>query len=174
MMKKRLLLIGTCLAMITFSITQVHSESNVVRADLSFQFVCKKDQALLEEDIEKFLRERGFKVLNQARIQREHRIFIKRMEIIGLDASRRIINFNDLPPSQDRYAVILNSPPPTKHDPQLEEALLEFVSTALGCETRQAARRENDAEAGAAYDSVVNRIEALFRQAEELGGQRRL
>jgi hypothetical protein len=174
-MKNRSLLIGLCASMIACSIGEVHSEPNVIDADLVFHFVCnKKDRSVWEDDIEKFLRAQGFKVLNQARIQHEHGVFLKEVGIIGLDRGRRIIEFRDLPPSHDRYAVRLNSPPPTQHDPQLEAALLELASKTLDCEVRQVARRENDTDAAAAYDKVVGRIEGLFRQAEELQGDRRL
>ena len=174
-MKKGSFLIGICASMIAYSIAEVHSEPNVVLPDLTFQFVCnKKDRTALEDDIEKFMRRQSFNVLNQARIQREHGVFLKGVEIIGLDRARRVIEVSDLPPSQDRYAVVLNSPPPTKHDPQLEAALLEFASKILGCEVRHVARGENGIEAASAYNDVVSRIEGLFRQAEELQGDRRL
>ena len=66
----------------------------LLTSDLGFIFVCKQDvQSVLEDGIERFLRQRGFKVLNQARIMREQGIFIFDILIMGLDERRRMFEF---------------------------------------------------------------------------------
>jgi len=58
--------------------------------DLGFIFVCKQDiQSILEDAIERFLRQQRFKVLNPARIQRQDGVLIFDILIIGLDETRR-------------------------------------------------------------------------------------
>jgi hypothetical protein len=147
----------------------------VLYPDLAFHIVCEeKARTALENDIERFLKSEGFKVLNQARIQREHRVLLSDLHIIGLDDKRRIVDFLEFSSADRRYAVKLNSPPPTHRSPQVEEALLAFASNKLGCQVRQVTREENGADAGQLHDIEVRRIEGLFRQAEELQGQRRL
>jgi hypothetical protein len=154
--------------------TQVQS-APLFSSDLAFQFICKgRSQSALEDDFEEFLRREDFKVLNQGRIQREHEIFLLDTKIIGLDGKRRVIDIMALPHTEGRYAVTLRTPPPTQRAAQLEEALLNFVSGKLGCEVRQITRGENGADTRAYYDEHVRNIENLFRQAEQLRGERRL
>jgi hypothetical protein len=146
-----------------------------VTSDLAFVFVCEeKAQSVLEDGIEKFLRREGFKVLNQARIQREQGVFIFDILIMGLDEKRRIFKFNALPPAKGRYAASLMTPPPTQRSTGLEEAILKLVSEHLGCAVRQVARGENQAATEGAYNNHYRIIEDLFHQAERLQGQRRM
>jgi hypothetical protein len=147
----------------------------ILHADLAFHFVCDdKARTTLERNIEGFLRSKGFQVLNQARTQQEHGVFLFDLHIIGLDGQRRVADFLALPDSAGRYAVTLNTPPPTQRSGQLEESLLEFVSDKLGCQVRQVNRQTNGAEAKDFHDREIRRIEGLFRQEEELQGNRRL
>jgi len=139
--------------------------------DLGFIFVCKQNmQSVLEDGIERFLRQQGFKVLNQARIMREQGVFTFDILIMGVDDKRRIFKFNALPPAKGRYAASLMTPPPTRRSTDLEEAVLKLVSEQLGCEVRQVARGENQASAED-YDKHYKIIEDLFQQAERLHGQ---
>jgi hypothetical protein len=151
------------------------ADSTVIRADLAFHFVCKdKGRSLLEDDIENFLRREGFKVLNQGRVQREHGVYLTDLKIIGLDDKRRMINITAVPLADGRYSVGLNTPPPTMHASQLEDALLAFASKTLGCEVRQVSRGDNAADATEFYNDQMKRTENLFRQEEQLRGERRL
>jgi hypothetical protein len=147
----------------------------VLSPDLAFHFVCKgKEHLALEDDIGVFLRRQGFKVLNQGRIQHEHGFDLTDLKIIGLDDKRRMVRIIAVPFSEGRYSVGLNTPPPTRHDPQLEDALLAFASKTLGCHVRQVTRGENAADAREFYNAEVKRTENLFQQAERLRGERRL
>ena len=147
----------------------------VLYPDLAFHIVCEeKARTALEDKIEGFLKSEGFKVLNQARLQREHGVSVSDLHIIGVDDKRRIIDFLDFSIADGRYAVRLNTPPPTHRSPQVEKALLTFASGKLGCQVRQVTREANGSDASQLHDIEVRRIEGLFRQAEELQGQRRL
>ena len=146
----------------------------LLRNDLGFIFVCKQDvQSVLEDGIERFLKQRGFKVLNQARIMRERGVFIFDILIMGLDERRRIFKFSALPRTKGRYAASLITPPPTQRSTDLEEAVLKLVSEQLGCEVSQVARGENPASTED-YDKHYKIIEDLFQKAERLQGQGRL
>jgi len=122
-----------------------------------------------------FLRKNGFKALNQARVNREHNLpdFFGVL-IFGLDDMRRIIRFHALPTREGRYAASLKSPPPTKHSAMLEDALLQFVTTQVGCEVYQVSRNDNGADAIDSYEYHFKVMEDIFRDAERLRGQRRL
>jgi len=141
-------------------------------SDLAVVFTCNHNiQSMLENAIEKFLRERGFDVLNQARIQRERGVFIFDVLIFALDQQRRIIKFHALPPAKGRYGASLMSPPPTQRSADLEDAVLKLVSEQLGCEVRNVARGENQTGAEEAYDNHYRFIEELFQKAERLQGR---
>jgi hypothetical protein len=151
------------------------ANSNAVLPDLALQFVCKdKTRSGLELDIETFLRNEGFKVLNLGRIQREHDLFLLDVHIVAVDGARRIVDIISIPPAEARYGLRLTSPPPTRHAPQLEEAFKMFISEKINCEIRQESRSENEADAKKLFDSAVRRIENLFDEAERLQGERRL
>src|SRR5438477_8945848 len=99
-----------------------HADRRTLHPDLAFNFVCKgKDRSTLEDEIERFLRHEGFKVLNQGRIQREHGVFLLDTHIIGLDDAHRMIDVTAFPRTEDRYSLGLNTPPPTQRTPQFED-----------------------------------------------------
>ncbi len=153
----------------------VGAEVRVLRADLSFHFVChENERATLENILESFLRKQGFRALNKGRHQREHGLFLSDLEIVGLDNRQRLISIRDIPPVRGRYAVVLNTPPPTKRSARLEEALLEFVSKRLRCDVRQVIRGRNAGEAAGLHNEMIRRIEDLFRQTDELQGKWKL
>jgi hypothetical protein len=56
----------------------------------------------------------------------------------------------------------------------LEDEFKAFVPKTLGCELHELTRGENGADAAGFYDQKIGRVENLFREAEELQGQRRL
>jgi hypothetical protein len=154
----------------------------VLSSDLAALAVCKdRDPITLEDPFERFLRGQGFKVLNVARIQREHghRPLLE-VHMVGLDDKRRIVIFRMLPypkeqiQRQDRYSVGFRTTPPTRHASEIEVALLDFFSNELRCEVRDVARSENGAEAADLYDQEVARVENMFREADKLNGLNRL
>jgi hypothetical protein len=163
-------LIGTFLACASVSMRA----APLFSPDLTFHFVCKdKIRSALEDDIEAFLKLEGFKVLNKGRVQREHSVFLLDTDIIALDEKRRLIDVI-AGPQAVTYAVRLLTPPPTQRASRLEDALLKFASDKLGCEVLQVARGENGHDARQYYDRKIRDTENLFREAEQLKGERRL
>jgi hypothetical protein len=147
----------------------------ILSSDLAFQFVCKDESRLaLEDAFDGFLRHEGFKVLNLARIQREHGVLSLDVHMIGLDDKRRTVDLMSVPPAENRYAVRFRTPPPTQRASDIEDALLQVVSNKLGCELRQVTRSQNGADAADLYENEVRGIERAFREAEELEGKRHL
>jgi hypothetical protein len=150
----------------------------VLSSDLAATAVCKdRDPITLEDPFEQFLRGHGFKVLNVARVQRDHGLRpLLEVQMVGLDDKRRMVNFRMLPYPKDqiqrqgRYSVGYRTPPPTRHASEFEDALLNFFSNELRCEVRNVARSENGAEAAEFYDQEVARVENLFREADKLNG----
>jgi hypothetical protein len=161
--------------LISFGVASIsHAESNVLHADIAFHFSCKGQAAIeIGNQIEAFLQREGFEVLNRARLEQEHGVYLNGLEVIGLDKPNRMIDFRASHVG-DAYSVALNTRPPTKHSSQFEESLLKFVSQKLGCAVRQVTRGENGADAIGFYDRLVELRDALFREAERLRGERRL
>jgi hypothetical protein len=144
-------------------------------SDLAFNFICKdRLRASLENNIETFLKLEGFKVLNRARIQREHNIFVFDLDIVGVDEKKRMIAITSLPPEKNWYTVRFRTPPPTRRAPDIEDALLKFVSDDLRCETHHVSRGENGADAVEFYDRELKAVENMFREADQLEGKRHL
>jgi hypothetical protein len=148
-------------------------ESRVLSADLAINFVCaNKPRSELETGMEEFVNGEGFNVLNQGRLQRDHGIYLLNTQIVGLDGKRDILEFVGLPVGFAKkdtvYNAGLRSPPPTRRSPQLEEAVLTFVSKGLGCDVRQVTRGENGPDAIQFYDREFARIESVFRDADIL------
>ena len=83
--------------------------------DFAFHFVCKQnDHRAMENSVEIFLKHEGFRVLNQARIQREYGLVAFDIMIFGLDEKKMIFKVNALPRTKGRYAVSLITKPPTQ------------------------------------------------------------
>jgi hypothetical protein len=144
----------------------------VLCSDLAFQFICKdENRSAFDDAFEGFLKHEGFRVLNQARIQREHGVFSLDVHLIGLDDKRRTVVVTSIPPAPHRYAVRFRTPPPTQRASDLEDALLTFVSNKLGCDLRQVTRSQNSADVADLYENAVRGIENMFREAEELKGK---
>jgi len=147
----------------------------VLYADLSLQFECKPYRDVdLEPAIEHFLEKNGFTSLNQGRLQRRHGVYLAELRVIGLDNSGRMIDVIALPHAEGRYALRLNTPPPTKRDSGFERALENFVVQDVHCVIRQASRNENPAATKELHQSEVDRVRRLFLEAETLEGRQRL
>jgi hypothetical protein len=76
----------------------------VLSSDLAATAICNdRDPITLEDPFERFLSGQGFKVLNVARVQREHghRPLLE-VQMVGLDDKRRMINFRMLPYPKDQ------------------------------------------------------------------------
>jgi hypothetical protein len=107
----------------TLAAVKVRADNRVLNTDLAFHFVCKdKDRSSLEEAMETFLRNEHFRVLNKGRNQREHGVFLLDLDVVGIDDGQNIIEFDALPRTDGRYSAGLNTPPPTRRNPQLEQA----------------------------------------------------
>jgi hypothetical protein len=139
------------------------------RADLAFWFTCEsRASPALETKIIEYLHQQDFEALNVGAIQREHGINVLTLKITALDSKNRIIEIIGFRHPPTKKAVALYSQPPTRHDSALEESLLSFTSTGIGCNTSQVTRGDNPAGAREFHDSYVRRIQGLFREAKEL------
>lgn len=139
------------------------------QADFAFWFRCDaRADPLLEQKLDTFLTSKGFRVLNLGAIQREKNIAVFDLNMTAMDTKHRIINIDAFPNNPGNQSIGLYSPPPTQHDTALEESLIEFASTNLGCRTDQVARHSNGLEARDMHEWNVHRIEGLFKEAEEL------
>src|SRR5882724_2391640 len=71
-----LLALGNCVAA---------DASSALLADVSIQFTCQgMEHDSLESDIEKFVLQNGFKVLNQGRVQRLNGVNLQSLRILGI------------------------------------------------------------------------------------------
>jgi hypothetical protein len=172
-----------CICLAGLSGAEISAQSvRVLSSDLAATMTCKdRNPTTLEDPIEEFLRSKGFRVLNIARVQRQHdHVPLLELSIVGLDEQRRMINLKSLPYPKDqverqgRYSVGFKTPPPTQHASEMEDALLNFLSKGLQCEVRNVTRHENGTEAADLYDQDVARVENLFREADKLNGSEHL
>jgi hypothetical protein len=155
--------------------TNAAQPSRSLSADLSFHFECKEGlRSDVEKQIEFFLRGHGFKVQNQADIQRQHNVHIFDTNMVALDGDRRMIEVRSVLGADRRYSFGLYSQPPTNHSVSLEQDILNFVSENLKCETRQIARKENGEEKKEFYESELRRVQSLFEQADRINGGRHI
>jgi hypothetical protein len=147
-------------------------EVRVLSANLAVNFKCENEpRSVLETDVEAFLKDEGFAVLNLGRIQRDQGLNLQYTKIIGRDDSRRIIELAGFfVPVLGKvlYTISLMSPPPTHRSSELEKAILALVTEKLGCAATQVARGENGADAAAFYNREVARIDNLFREVVAL------
>jgi hypothetical protein len=142
-------------------------------ADLSFTFHCSGDHSQEPaEAIERFLREKGFKVLNAVQLLRERKLppLFSELMIDGIDESQeRMIRFMSTPFQTGWYEVQFFTPPPTQHAEVVEDQILMFASETLGCRIgRRVVRRENGPERRAYYNQVYRQTRDKIRGA---GGQ---
>jgi hypothetical protein len=122
--------------------------------------------------METFLREKDFRILNRAALERERGIRpLIAVNIVALDADLRMITVNSVP---GRYVIVkLTSAPPTRHSTDLEDSLQRFIVEGLRCEIRRVTRSENDSGTRPLFESEVGRVKDLFLQDERAKGQRR-
>ena len=145
------------------------AQPSALAADLAFNMKCNSaDEEMLEDRIELFLRGIGFSVLNQGKIQREHRKLFFTMRIIAIDKDKRIVKFTGFPQRLGVYSVALYSEPPTRRASDLESGLQKFSSEILSCHPCEVGRSQNDADARGMFDADVKRIEDLFQEARKL------
>jgi hypothetical protein len=138
-------------------------------ADLAFSFRCSGD-AFQEtaEAIERFLRGKGFKVMDLARLLRERKLppLFSDVYIKGIDERQRMIYFSSTPFQSGWYDVQFYTPPPTQHAEAEENQLLIFVSESLGCRVgRRIDRKENGPERREYYHQVFRQIRDQIREA---------
>jgi hypothetical protein len=147
----------------------------VLKSDLSFHFVCRNLAVTkVEYSMENFLRALDFKVLNLARLQHDHGVFLENVHIMGIDVNDRIVDLSSVPLTPNRYSFFLRTLPPTERAEKLEQQFLSYVSNELDCEVRQILREENNAGVLDLYQKELNRVENLFREAERLEGRPRI
>lgn len=140
------------------------------RPDFGLMIVCAGiDVPTVEDGFESFFKLRGFRILNR----REYRAAVE-THIVGMHRDQGIIKLSSFAAVPDEYWFALNTPPPT-HYPDLENALLRFVSNELGCQTRVILREgHKNIDSAQLYDKNAKRMEKLFLQAERFRNERRL
>lgn len=140
-------------------------------ADLAYIFNCKgKAEPPSDQAIQKFLEDKGFRVLNKVRDAKQLHVDYDwmSMDIDGIDSARRKVSFMAFPDQQNAYFVGLYSEPPTHHSSDLEVALLTFTEKTLGCENRQVERHENPANAKNIYDVNFKTTEGWFKEDADM------
>lgn len=138
---------------------------NSFGADLAFQFSCGKTPS--EQAIEQFMTAKGFRTLDKVKAGTKLTPDFSwmKMDVVGIDSTRRQIEFKVFADDTETYSVSLYSEPPTQHSKDLEDALLGFTVKTLGCKNRQVAHVDNPAGAKDLYDRSVGVTEAWFQQA---------
>jgi len=139
--------------------------------DLALNFSCKI--APSEEAIEKFLKLHDFEVANPERVRRQLQRSFFLLDIEALDKRSWIVTFrgSSIPAVQQKvegvfYTVGVNSPPPTQHDRNLEEAIISFVSNDLDCQITSNGRYENPVGATDFFRLILSNQKSRIYEAE--------
>lgn len=134
-------------------------------ADLTFQFSCGKTPAL--QALEGFMTAKGFRTLDKVKAGTKLTPDFSwmKVDVVGIDSTRRQMEFKVFADNTETYSVSLYSEPPTQHSKDLEDALLGFTGKTLGCKNGQAAYVDNPAGAKDLYDGSVSTTETWFQQA---------
>lgn len=141
--------------------------------DFAFNFRCHGAQYPASESaIEKFVASQGFTAFNEERVRRQYNLPLYPLAIDGFDKHRRMLDFRgineksgDQPvPIATIYSVGLYSPPPTRHDKKLEDAMLAFVSGTLKCEISNISHADNDAGRAPFFDKVYKAEQTRIAQ----------
>ncbi|HEY8949645.1 MAG TPA: hypothetical protein VIM56_12230 [Rhizomicrobium sp.] len=131
--------------------------------DFAFNFRCNgAAYPASESAIEKFIAGYGFTAFNEERVRRQYNLPMYPLAIDGFDARHRMLDFRgineksgDKPePVASIYSVGLYSPPPTRHDTRLEDAMLAFVSGTLKCDVSHVSHGTNGADRAAFFDKI--------------------
>ena len=147
-------------------------EARVLKPDLAFHMRCsERDQTAFEKQIESYLTSQRFRVLNLARIQKEHGYFISNFHMIALDEADRILEIQSLPYDENLYAASLITKPPTKRADDLEKSLVTFIRDSAECDVKQETRSDNTNANSKMYEHELNRVNRLFREAQQLNDQ---
>lgn len=141
--------------------------------DFAFNFTCTGTHYPASETaIEKFVASRGFTVFNEERVRRQYNLPMYPLAIDGFDARRRMLDFrgineksSDKPvPVATIYSVGLYSPPPTRHDANLESAMQAFVSGTLKCDISHISHGDNGADRTAFFDKIYKAEQTRIAQ----------
>jgi hypothetical protein len=135
-------------------------------ADLVFNFYCEADSsAAFDDALERFLRQRGFEVLNRPRLLRERNMEVDplRFSMDAVDAADRMIFIMSTGWTPGAYAVQLYSPPPTRRAEGLEEEILAFVSDKLTCRVGRVVRKKGGPETRDYYRKILEETRARIR-----------
>lgn len=132
--------------------------------DFAFNFTCKGPAYPASESaIEKFIASRGFTVFNEERVRRQYNLAMYPLAIDGFDSRHRMLDFRGIneksgdkpdPSVASIYSAGLYSPPPTRHDTDLENAMQAFVTGTLKCEVSNISHADNGAERAAFFDKI--------------------
>jgi len=153
--------------------------------DFAFNFTCKgAAYPASESAIEKFLAAHGFTVFNEERVRRQYKLAMYPLAIDGFDTRHRMLDFRGIneksgdkpdPSVASIYSVGLYSPPPTRHDTDLEKAMQAFVTGTLKCEVSNISHADNGAERAAFFDKIYKaeqkRIGQGMRCDKQSGGK---
>ena len=150
------------------------ARTNVLEADLAFNFECGKSSPPSEAAIERFLVGRGFEVANEERVRRQLGLGFFPLQIEGLDGRQWTVLFQGLwvppnPGSDEKkalYTVDIYSPPPTRHDGDVESATIAFVSETLACKITSLNRSDNAQESRDLFGRLLAMQKGRMHEAE--------
>lgn len=144
--------------------------SQSIRPDLAFHVACDDpDSTNIDKQAEAFLRQRGFVVLDKVEAARKlGQPALLLRDILAVDAQSREVTLIQIPFDNRLMSMGLRTPPPTRHDVELEEALLSFAESVPGCHAHQVTRNDNGPELRSFHDALIKMDARLLRK---FGGQ---
>jgi hypothetical protein len=144
--------------------------SQSISPDLAFRVVCADPNSTnIDEQAEVFLRQRGFAVINKIEAARKlGQPALLLRDILAVDAQSREVTLIQIPFGNRSISMGLRTLPPTRHDEELEAALLSFAESVAGCHAHQVTRNDNGPELRCFHDELIKMDARLLRK---FGGQ---
>jgi hypothetical protein len=137
--------------------------------DIALNFSCdEKSNVPSAATIGDFLKSHGFNFQDAERVRRQYGKGFYPMDIEGFDEQRRMITFIGLSYEQNSSAnlrsVILNSPPPTRHDRKLEKDIQDFITQNLQCKITSEQHEDNGPERKEFYDELFALLQSRMHE----------
>lgn len=157
------------LAMTVLLVGQGCGRDQSLSPDLTINFSCdEKAYSSLVAAIGDFLTLHRFNFQDAERIRRQYGKGFYPMDIEGFDKQRRMITFLGASDGGNGSAslstVILESPPPTRHDRTLEKDIKDFITQTLQCKITSENRYDNGPERGGFYDELFALLQSRMHE----------
>jgi hypothetical protein len=137
--------------------------------DFIARFDCTNDLLPPDQFWEHLLADLGFRPLNPPALAKKYGVYypVGGQNILGIDSEDRILNVSGAVSPHGDVSIILQSPPPTIHDIQLETKLRSVVEQTK-CEVRAVRTYDNKQQALPLFRNILETTKGWYAQADAM------